>query len=129
MTLRQYLIAMSIMTLVCWVAWFYIIMIIDPTLTNWIGFLLFYLALSLALAGTAALAGFIIRFAALKQKLVFYSVKEAFRQSFLFSALIIASLLLLAQGLFTWLNLGLLIVSLSVLEFFLISYEKNPSNK
>lgn len=125
MTLRQYLAIMSIMTLICWTAWIYIVFTIDPDLTNWIGFLLFYLALFLALTGTAALAGFTVRFAALRQKLAFYSVKEAFRQSFLFSALIIVSLLLLSQHLFTWLNLGILIVGLSILEYFLISYEKS----
>jgi hypothetical protein len=125
MTLRRYLILMSIMTLICWGAWTYIIFLVNPAVTNWIGFLLFYLSLFLALTGTAALTGFMVRFIALRQKLIFYSVKEAFRQSFLFAALIIASLFLLSQQLFTWLNLGLLVVGLSVLEYFLISHEKN----
>ena len=124
MTLRQYLITMAMMTLVCWGAWGYIILIINPEATNWIGFSLFYSSLFLALTGTAALIGFIIRFVFLKQKLAWRSVKEAFRQSFLFSSLIAISLLLLAKGLFTWLNLILLVFSLTVLEFFLISYEK-----
>ena len=125
MTLRQYLIIMSMMTVVCWGAWGYVILIINPEVTNWIGFLLFYLSLFLSLIGTAALVGFIIRFVFLKQKLAWRSVKEAFRQSFLFSSLITVSLLLLAKGLFTWLNLIFLVIGLTVLEFFLISYEKN----
>jgi len=111
-------------TFVCWVAWAYIIWSINPEITNWIGFLLFYFSLFAALTGTAALVGFIIRFAALKQKLAFRSVQDAFRQSFLFAALIVVSLLLLSRDLFTWLNLFLLIIGLSLLEFFLISYEK-----
>lgn len=124
MTLRQYLIIMTIMTLACWGAWGYIILIINPEVTNWIGFSLFYLSLFLALTGAAALIGFIIRFVFLKQKLAWRSVKEAFRQSFLFSSLMTISLLLLARDLFTWLNLFFLVVGLTVLEFFLISYEK-----
>jgi hypothetical protein len=116
---------MSITTIVCWIGWVYILFTVNPEVTNRIGFLLFYLSLFLALTGTAALIGFIIRFIALKQELAFRIVKEAFRQSFLFSALIIISLMLVAKDLFSWLNLGLLIMGLSVLEFFLISYEKS----
>jgi hypothetical protein len=113
------------MTVVCWTAWTYILIIINPAVTNWIGFLLFYVSLFLALTGTAALVGLLIRFIALKHELVFKSVKEAFRQSFLFAFLIVAVLFLISRDLFTWLNLGLLIVGLSVLEFFLLSYTKS----
>jgi hypothetical protein len=88
---------------------------------------LFYLSLFLALTGTAALLGFIIRFAFLKQKLVFRIVAEAFRQSFLFASLFVISLLLLANNLFSWLNLLLLVLGLSVLEFFLISYQRKEA--
>ncbi|MEA3463714.1 MAG: hypothetical protein U9R14_01380 [Patescibacteria group bacterium] len=98
---------------------------VNPEATNWIGFLLFYLSLFLALAGSATLIGFLIRFAALKHELVFNSVKNAFRQSFFFAFLITAVLLLLSNDLFTWINLGLLVVGLSVLEFFLISYDSH----
>lgn len=115
---------MILMTLVCWAAWVYTLWTVNPEITNWIGFLLFYLSLFLALTGTAALIGFVVRFIALKQELAFRSVKEAFRQSFLFSALIIVSLFLVTKDLFTWLNLFFLIIGLSVLEFFLISYKK-----
>jgi len=122
MTLRIYLIIMSITTLLCWTAFAFITWTINPEITNWVGFLLFYLSLFLALTGSAAIIGFLIRFIGLKYELVFHSVKAAFRQSFLFAFLIIAILFLLSQDLFTWINLGLLIIGLSVLEFFLISY-------
>jgi hypothetical protein len=111
------------MTVICWVAFGFILFTVNPEVTNWIGFLLFYIALFMALTGTAALIGFTIRFIALKQKLAFRLVKEAFRQSFLFACLAVVSLLLLSQNIFTWLNLFFLIVSLSILEFFLISYD------
>jgi hypothetical protein len=126
MTLRSYLTIMIIMTMVCWSCWLYIMWTVNPEITNRLGFVLFYLSLFMSLAGSAALIGFLIRFVGLKQTLAFRSAKEAFRQSFLFSALVIASLILLSHGLFTWLNVALLVVGLSVLEFFLISYERNP---
>ncbi len=124
MTLRGYLITMLSATLICWFCWIFVIITINPTETNWIGFLLFYLSLFLALIGTAAICGFIIRFIALKQELVFRLVKDAFRQSFLFAFLIIASLYLLSQNLFSWLNLFFLVMGLSIFELFLLSYEK-----
>jgi len=122
MTLRSYLAIMILATLLCWTAYFFVLWTVNPLITNWLGFLLFYSSLFLALSGTAAIVGFLIRFIGLKRELAFYSVKAAFRQSFLFAFLIVAVLLLLAYNLFTWLNLFLLIVGLSVLEFFLISY-------
>ena len=125
MTLRSYLIIMTIATLLCWAAWGYILWTVNPEVTNWLGFLLFYVSLFLAVTGTAALLGFVVRFVALKKELAFRSVKEAFRQSFLFAALIVISLMLLSKGLFSWLNLLFLVIGLSILEFFLLSYEKS----
>jgi len=124
MTLKKYLKTMTVTTVICWIIFIYVILSINPDTTNWIGFLLFYSSLFLLIIGTTAIIGFVVRFLAIKQKLAFHSVKEAFRQSFLFALLIIISLLLLERNLFTWLNLFFLITSLSILEYFLISYEK-----
>jgi len=112
------------MTSMCWTAFYFITHAINPETTNWYGFLLFYLALFLALSGTAAILGFFIRFVGIGQDLAFRSVKAAFRQSFLFAGFFVAVLILLSQGLFTWMNVALLIISLSVLELFLISCRK-----
>jgi hypothetical protein len=124
MTLKQYLITMSVVTAVCWLIWTYIIFSINPEVTNWIGFLMFYFSLFLALAGSAAIVGFIIRFIVFKEELVYRLVKEAWRQSFLFSMLIIITLMLLSKNLFSWLNVLLLVIGLSALEFFLLSWQK-----
>lgn len=125
---------MGVATFICWIAWIYVMLTINPEITNWIGLSLFYVSLFLALVGTAALTGFFIRFVALKQELIFRLVKEAFRQSFLFATLIIVSLILLSHDLFTWLNLVFLIAGLSVFEFFWLTFERpgirnNESNK
>ncbi len=124
MTLKGYLTTMIIGSLICWACWIFVIFIVNPEQTNWIGFLLFYLSLFLALIGTASILGFLIRFVILKQELVFRLVKDAFRQSFLFAFLIIASLYLLSHNLFSWTNLFFLVIGLSVFEFFLLSYEE-----
>lgn len=115
---------MAATSVVSWLGWIYVLATIDPTSTNWLGFLLFYLSLFLALTGTASIIGFLVRFIALKHELVFRQVKDAFRQSFLFSLLIVAALYLLSQHLFSWLNAAFLVIALTLLEYFLISYRK-----
>lgn len=124
MTLRWYLTIMSILTTICWSAFAYTVFTVNPVTTNATGFVLFYLSLYLSLVGTSATLGFLVRFVFLKKHLAFRLVKDAFRQSFLFAALITLSLWLLPRGLFSWLNLFLLAIALSVMEFFWLSYEK-----
>ncbi len=125
MTLKKYLIVMSISTLVCWATWISVLFIINPKKTNWLGLLFFYASLFLALSGSMAILGFLIRFIALKQELVYYQVITAFRQSFLFAFLIIAILFLKSKSMLYFWNVIFLILGLTALEFFLISYKKN----
>jgi len=129
MTLKGYLTLMTLSTLLCWGVWVYVLLTIDPSATNWIGFWLFYATLFLALSGSFAILGFLFRFVALKRELVFHSVKTAFRQSFLFSFLILAVLFLEAKELLTWLNLFFLAGALVLLEFFWLSYNQGKVKK
>ncbi len=124
MTLKKYLGTMFVVVFIAWSLWALVLNSINPFETNWIGFSLFYGSLFLALLGSASLLGFIVRFVALRQKLAFRVVNDAFRQSFFFSFFLLAILFLLSQGFFSWLNLIFLISGLSVLEFFLISIRK-----
>ncbi|PLX21600.1 hypothetical protein C0584_02195 [Candidatus Parcubacteria bacterium] len=115
---------MTAMVIISWGALILVIYSVNPESTNWIGISLFYGSLFLAILGSSSLLGFIIRFIALKQRLVFRLVGDAFRQSFFFSFFIVAILFFLSKDLFTWLNLAFLISALSILEFFLISVRK-----
>jgi membrane-associated HD superfamily phosphohydrolase len=125
MTLKNYLFVMSALTAVCWGIFIFVAALIDPTITNWLGLALFYLALFLALSGTIALMGFIFRYFALKKELAFYLVRRSFRQALTLSLFIIILLILKSQGLFNWLNLTLLIVIFVVGELFLSGYKKS----
>ena len=129
MTLKSYLIVMSLTTLLCFFVFSFILWTINPEETNYIGFLLFYFSLFLTAMGLSAIVGFLVRFIALKRELAFYSVRSAFRQSFLFAFLIVSILFLLSKNLFTWMNLILLIMGLSILEFFIINYGRNQYEK
>jgi hypothetical protein len=121
MTLKSYLAVMSVLTILGWGIFVFVARLVDPTATNLIGFFLFYLSLFVALTGTIALIGFVVRSLAKKDDLAFNLVKMAFRQSFLFALFIVALLILKSQDLFNWLNLILLVIIFSVLELFIIS--------
>lgn len=123
MTLRSYLMVMTIGTLIFWLALGLIIINIDPMTAGWMGIGLFYLILMFAITGTGAIIGFVIRFFALKQELVAQSVLIAFRQALLAAILVTSVLFLFSQNLFSWLNVLLLVFALSGLEFFLLSYQ------
>lgn len=125
MTLKNYLFVMSILTLFCWGIFVFVASLVDPTATNFIGFFLFYTSLFLALTGTGALCGFLVRVLIRKKDLAFNLVKLSFRQAFLFSLFIIFLLILKAQHLFNWLNLFLLVIIFTIFELFLISYKKS----
>jgi uncharacterized membrane protein len=125
MTLNKYLLVMITLTTICWGIFLFVARMIDPGATNWLGFLLFYVSLFIALSGLTTIIGFLIRFVALKKELAFNLVKIAFRQSFLFSLFFVFALFLKASNLFNWLNLFLLILVFAILELFLISYKKS----
>ncbi len=125
MTLKSYLIVMSVLTTACWGIFVFVASLVDPTATNWIGYILFYLTLFAALSGAIFLVGFVIRFVALKKELAFNLVRNAFRQSFLLALFIIFLLILKSHSLFSWLNISLLIMIFTILELFLISYKKS----
>ena len=130
MSLRLYLFIMTALTALCWLAFIYVSRLVNPETTNATGFFLFYLSLFFSLIGAAAIIGFLVRFVFLARELAMAKVKIAFRQSFLFSGFVVALLALLARGLLNWLNLIILIVGLSALEFFLLNYGgvKNSDN-
>ncbi len=129
MSLRSYLMVMTIATLIFWLALGLIVVNIDPTATTLSGIILFYILLLCAISGTGSIIGFIIRFYALKQELVSQSVLIAFRQALLASVLVTSVLFLFSQKLFSWLNVGLLILALSALEFFLLSYQGDKAQE
>lgn len=122
MKLSTYLFTMIVATIACWFLWGLVFFTVNPDVATAVGFELFYASLFLALVGTGAVLGFLVRFIFLKYKLALNLVLDAFRQSFWFASLVIIALHLSSRGLFSWLNLCFLIVGLSILELFMISY-------
>ncbi len=124
MTLKKYLLSFSIVVLLTWGIFIFLATMIDPETSNWLSFTLFYFSLFLALGGTINIFGLLLRRRLLKNSLNFHLAKSSFRQSFLFSFLLVAILFMLAENLFSWLNILILIIILSIIEYALISDSK-----
>jgi signal transduction histidine kinase len=127
MTLRTYLALMTVATLIAWLGFGIVVLTIDPTTTNWLGIGLFYITLLVCLMGTAAIIGFVVRFLFLRHELIARSVVVAFRQGFLVALLVTIILFFLAHNLFNTLNVILVILGLTALEFLLLSLESDRS--
>ena len=108
MTLRRYLILMTLGTILCWIAWVFILFNINPAEADSLGF--FYLSLFLATVGTFSVLGFTVRRAIIKNdEIIFRHVRHTFRQGVFLSLLLIITLFLSARDLFNWL-IGLLLI-------------------
>lgn len=125
MTLRQYLIIMSLATLVCWMVWFLVVYIYNPATAGLIGFLLFYTSLFLSVLGTFSVIGFFIRGKIIKNDdIVFRHIKRTFRQGFFFGIFCIINLLLAQFRLLTWWNFILLLTTYIFLEGLIFTSRK-----
>ncbi|PKM91599.1 hypothetical protein CVU82_00075 [Candidatus Falkowbacteria bacterium HGW-Falkowbacteria-1] len=121
MSLKKYLFFMAFLSLLLWAVFVFIAKAVDPEITNWVGLALFYSSLFLALSGSLAVLGFFVRSLFSKKNLKINLVKTSFRQSFLFSFLLISILFMLAENLFSWLNVIIIILILSILEYIFMS--------
>ena len=129
MTLRYYLILMGIGTLLCWLAWGFVIWSIDPETTGLLGASFFYSTFFMAMVGTFSVIGFMIRQRIFKNDdIVFRQVKRTFRQSMILASLLIGTLILLHVGLLRWWNGVLLILFGLVIEGIIFTNRKfsNP---
>lgn len=121
MSLKRYLTLMSLITLVCWIAWLVVIFYMSPEESNVLVFLLFYLSLFFALMGTFSLIGFFIRVWFSKDPVIFRHLGISFRQAVWFSILLTGTLILQGSGFLRWWNVLLLILFLVIIEFFFLS--------
>jgi len=129
MSLRSYIIIMLIATIACFLAVLAVINFFDPYTGGLFVQSLFYLSLFLALVGSFALIGLVVRLIFINDKLVFKKVIASFRQGIWLSLLACLCLYLSKLKMLDWKYLILLVLGLALLELFFISYKSKPSLK
>lgn len=129
MSLKRYLLLMTISTIFCWLAWVTVLFYIDPEITGTIGLFCFYFSLFFSMLGTFSLLGLAIRLVVKKQVTPFKQVGISLRQALLLSVLFTMSLILLAEELYAWWSIGILLVALITLEAFFLSRSLDKKRK
>jgi hypothetical protein len=112
-------------TIMCWVAWLFILFNISPEQAGWVGFIFFYASLFLGTVGIFSVTGlFLKKQSTNKDEIIFRQVKRTFKQGILFGIFIILSLILLQFNLLFWWNAILLALLYIVLEGAIVSGRK-----
>lgn len=118
---------MILATVSLWAGWVWVVFSVDPFMSGFFGFLLFYGVLFLALVGAFTLAGVFIRKIRLEQSMLFHIVLLSFRQSIVLAMFLLLLLLLQAERLlFWWVVLGLFL--LVVFAEILLLKKERPSS-
>ncbi len=127
MTFKQFLFAMLGATIIVWLAWIFILLKVDPTVSGWTGFLFFYTTFFVANIGTSAIIGTAVRRRFRPQDLVSRQVLTSFRQSVWFSSILIVALILLSQGFFRLWIITLVILVFAFIELAFLSARQRSS--
>lgn len=113
-------------TLVAWGIWVFFIFTLDPVFASFFELSLFYGTLGLAVIGTLLSVLVAVRVVSHPEIILFRHVATSFRQAVLLAVLLLISLMLLAQSLFTWWMMTLVIMLLSLLEWNAQSLGRRP---
>lgn len=126
MTLRTFLLGAAVGALLGWLVWLAIVTWLDPMQAGGVGFVLFFLALFLAVASTAAVAGYgVRRLLSSASAHPSHHVRPSLRQGILlgvfFDVLLLLQLLRVGRW---WLTLILIVLFLCI-ELVFLSYDRN----
>lgn len=118
MSLRRFLVLLAIATTVAWVSWILVLNFIDPGTGDPFSVFLFSGSLFLALAGTIAILGFLLRLrrTSAAEFVLYRALATSVRQGFLLSIALVLSLTLQGQRLLRWWNALALILALVLIE-------------
>lgn len=112
-------------TVMCWIAWLFILFNISPEQAGLLGFTFFYVSLFLGIVGVFSVIGFMIKKKKIDQEeIIFRQVKKTFKQGVLFGIFVVLSLILLQFNLLFWWNAILLALIYILLEGAIISGRK-----
>lgn len=125
MTLRDYLIALSLGTFSALAAAAIVLFAIDPATAGSLAFLAIYITFGAGLVGLFSIVGTLVRVKRSKTEDVGQAVARSLRQALFFTGLILCSLYLSAQGMLTFWTVMLLVLLVTLVEFFFLAGKKN----
>lgn len=126
MTLKQYLTIMILGTIMCWTAWWLVILNVDPEAAGTAGFSFFYGSLFLALLGTGSVLFFSVHRIFVCKKLIpmHHTVQKSFFEGLVMAVILIGLLYLQGEKFLQWWNVGVLGAVLVFLILFKLTSKK-----
>ncbi len=121
MTLKSYLVGISISTALCWAAWALTIFNIDPANAGNLGLLSFFVSLFFAIVGTLTIGGFYLRLWFSKNEYYFENINISFRQAILAAFSIVGLLILQALRILNLFDGILFVLSIILLEAYFLA--------
>lgn len=112
---------MALATTAAWIGWVFVLHSVDPIHSGFVGFLLFYLMIFIAILGTAVFFGTLIRTWFRPVEPVYRHTLRSFRQGIILTCLFLAALFLLSFELLRWWSGLLLIILFSLIELLFVS--------
>ncbi|KKW31833.1 MAG: hypothetical protein UY76_C0049G0005 [Candidatus Uhrbacteria bacterium GW2011_GWA2_52_8d] len=112
---------MALATVAAWISWAVVLHGVDPTRSEILGLLLFYVTFVMALFGTISLGGLLIRLWRSDTELPSRMAVRSLRQGILLTLLFTGSLLLFSQGWFRWWTMLLVIIIVGFVELAFLS--------
>jgi hypothetical protein len=129
LSVRSHIVFMMMASVVAWISWLSVLLMINPDEAPWWGFGLFFVTLFLSLFGSFAVAGFTLRtILSARRSTTRYRRVVSLRQSFLWSLALIIALALQGQRILNLWILVLLLVIFAVLELTIVSIEREKQS-
>ena len=133
MPLRKFVVWLSLAGVASLAAWWVVVFFIDPTQTGVLGIILFYATLACAVFALVLLLGLagrmLLKRLHRETMLAFHIMLPTVRQALWCSVIVVISLILAANKLFSWFSAIVLILFFTLLEGFLYSIQPQPSNE
>ncbi len=118
MSLKTYLFAMALGTIMCFVSFGFVITFINPNETGILGFSLFYGSLFFGFVGLFSILIFSIHRRLTNNEVVYAHVGGSFRQAILLSLIIVINMILLQVGELTVVKGAIITVVIILIEAF-----------
>jgi hypothetical protein len=126
MTLKQYLFTMIFASILCWIAWAFVIVNIDPFQANLASFAFFYITLFFALIGSISLILFeFYRFFSRIPQPMFRYVEKSFKNALFVSTVIVVLLFLKGEELLNIWNFTIFLLVVALSGSFVFSKKNN----
>lgn len=128
MTVKAFALGSFVAAVISWAILVLIISWIDPTTSAVAGFILFFLALFLAVSATSGLIGYIARTIFMRHQLPAYRVRPSLRQGVFLGVFVDLLLFLQLERILVWWVAAIIVVLFIAIELVFISYDRHGTS-